>query len=113
MPSETLQAEAGKVLEWGKLLEYLASYAQSTIGVEYCRTMELEEDLAQAFDWYEKAALNGSGRVQYDLASMYQHGKYVPASRQKAIYWFEKARAAGLSRAQTNIDEILAGSGGV
>ena len=48
MPSETLQAEAGKVLEWGKLLEYLASYAQSTIGAEYCRTMELEEDLAQA-----------------------------------------------------------------
>lgn len=48
MPSGTLQAEAGKVLEWAKLLEYLASYAQSTIGAEHCRAMELEQNLAQA-----------------------------------------------------------------
>lgn len=48
MPSGTLQAEAGKVLEWAKLLEYLASYAQSTIGAEHCRAMELEQNLTQA-----------------------------------------------------------------
>lgn len=48
MPSESLQVEAGNVLEWGKLLEHLASYAQSTVGAERCRAMVLEQDVGQA-----------------------------------------------------------------
>ena len=48
MPSESLQVEAGNVLEWGKLLEHLASYAQSTVGAERCRAMGLEQDVEQA-----------------------------------------------------------------
>ena len=48
MQSEKLQFEAGKVLEWAKLLDLVAAYAQSTVGAERCRSMELERDLAQA-----------------------------------------------------------------
>ena len=48
MQSEQLQSEACKVLEWAKLLDLLACYAQSTVGAEQCRAMELERDLAQA-----------------------------------------------------------------
>ncbi|MBS0170258.1 MAG: endonuclease MutS2 [Nitrospira sp.] len=48
MQSESLQVEAAKVLEWGKLLEHLASYAQSTVGIEQCRAMVLEQDVEQA-----------------------------------------------------------------
>ena len=48
MQSEKLQVEAGKVLEWAKLLDLLASYAQSTVGAEQCRSLELERELAQA-----------------------------------------------------------------
>ncbi|MCC6967167.1 MAG: Smr/MutS family protein [Nitrospira sp.] len=48
MQSETLQSEACKVLEWGTLLALLASYAQSTVGAEQCRSMELERGVAQA-----------------------------------------------------------------
>ncbi len=48
MPSESLQIEAGNVLEWGTLLDHLASYAQSTVGAEGCRAMVLEQDVAQA-----------------------------------------------------------------
>ncbi len=48
MQSESLQVEAAKVLEWGKLLEHLASYAQSTVGAEQCRAMFLEQDVRQA-----------------------------------------------------------------
>ena len=48
MQSESLQVEAAKVLEWGKLLEHLASYAQSTVGAEQCRAMLLEQDVNQA-----------------------------------------------------------------
>lgn len=48
MPSESLQVEAGNVLEWGKLLDQLASHAQSTVGAERCRAMVLEQDVEQA-----------------------------------------------------------------
>lgn len=48
MQSERLQAEACKVLEWAKLLDLVATYAQSTVGAEQCRAMELERDLTQA-----------------------------------------------------------------
>ena len=48
MQSEQLQCEACKVLEWAKLLDFVAAYAQSTVGAEQCRSMELERDLGQA-----------------------------------------------------------------
>lgn len=48
MPSESLQVESGNILEWGKLLEHLASHAQSAVGAERCRTIALEQDVAQA-----------------------------------------------------------------
>jgi DNA mismatch repair protein MutS2 len=48
MQSEKLKSEAAKVLEWAKLLELLASYAQSTVGAEQCRSLELERTVAQA-----------------------------------------------------------------
>ena len=48
MQSEKLQSEACKVLEWAKLLDMVAAYAQSTAGAEQCRSMELEQDVAQA-----------------------------------------------------------------
>ena len=48
MQSDKLQREAAKVLEWGKLLEVLASCAQSTVGAEHCRSMRLEQDFTQA-----------------------------------------------------------------
>ena len=48
MQSDKLQREAAKVLEWGKLLEVLASFAQSAVGAEQCRSLRLEHDVAQA-----------------------------------------------------------------
>ncbi len=48
MQSEKLQSEACKVLEWAKLLDMVAAYAQSTAGAEQCRSMELEQGVAQA-----------------------------------------------------------------
>jgi DNA mismatch repair protein MutS2 len=48
MQSDRLQREAAKVLEWDKLLEILASFAQSVVGAEHCRSVRLERDVAQA-----------------------------------------------------------------
>ena len=48
MQSVTLQSESCNVLEWAKLLDYLASYAQSVVGAERCRSLVLETSLMQA-----------------------------------------------------------------
>ena len=48
MQSETLQSESCRVLEWATLLDSLASYAQSAIGTERCRSLVLETDLTEA-----------------------------------------------------------------
>ena len=48
MPSGELQREGAKVLEWDKLLAVLASFAQSAMGAEQCRSLGLEQDLTQA-----------------------------------------------------------------
>ncbi len=48
MQSESLQREAAKLLEWGKLLDLLASHAHSTVGMEHCRTLLLEQSLGEA-----------------------------------------------------------------
>ncbi len=48
MQSDKLQREAANVLEWAKLLDVLASYAQSTVGAAHCRSLRFEQDLAQA-----------------------------------------------------------------
>jgi DNA mismatch repair protein MutS2 len=48
MPSDELQREGAKVLEWDKLLAVLASFAQSAMGAEQCRSLGLEQDLTQA-----------------------------------------------------------------
>ncbi|MDR4479331.1 MAG: Smr/MutS family protein [Nitrospira sp.] len=48
MRSDSLQSEACNVLEWAKLLDLLASYAQSALGAERCRSLLLEDHLSQA-----------------------------------------------------------------
>ena len=48
MQSVTLQSESCNVLEWTKLLDSLASYAQSAVGAERCRSLVLETSLMQA-----------------------------------------------------------------
>jgi DNA mismatch repair protein MutS2 len=46
--SQTLSDHAMQVLEWPRLLEFLAQQAQSTIGVARCRSLPLSSDLADA-----------------------------------------------------------------
>ncbi len=66
-----------------------------------------KNDNIPAFRWYEKSALNGSPRGQFDLASCYQHGKFVAVDKEQAIYWYRQAQASGVARAARNLEELL------
>ena len=43
--TDTLSAKAAQVLEWQKVLEYVAQGAQSVLGAARCRAMGLDNDL--------------------------------------------------------------------
>jgi len=45
---DSLQLQAQRVLEWGRLLELLAGQARSAMGAERCRTLPLETELESA-----------------------------------------------------------------
>jgi DNA mismatch repair protein MutS2 len=46
LPSLRLQRQAATVLEWDRMLELVAAHARSSLGVERCRRLTLESDLA-------------------------------------------------------------------
>ena len=54
-----------------------------------------EEDKAQAFAWYEKAAKQGLSKSQFNLGVLYRDGLGVSQNMKSAKSWFEKAAAQG------------------
>ncbi|MBI5673527.1 MAG: endonuclease MutS2, partial [Nitrospirae bacterium] len=46
--NKTLSDHAMQVLEWARVLEFLAQHAQSAMGVAQCRSLALSNDLAEA-----------------------------------------------------------------
>ena len=73
------------------------------LGVMYGGGEGVRQDDAQAFRWFEKAALGGSGMAMYNLAMMYENGTGVPKSREKALTWYGKAASAGIQEANEKI----------
>ena len=50
--------------------------------------------------FFEKAAINGSSKAEFLLASLYDTGKGVNQNNKKALYWYEKAAINGNVNAQ-------------
>ncbi len=76
--------------------------SQFNLAVLYAK-LGLESDAAESFRWFEIAAKNGSPRAQYDLASIYHHGRGVDKDIEKAIFWYSQAAAQGLKRAEEHL----------
>jgi TPR repeat protein len=77
------QAEAGDAV------------AQYAVGKYYCAARNGTGDLAQAVNWFQKAAKQKDPRAQTALATCYLHGRGVEMDLPAAIGWFEKAKAQG------------------
>jgi TPR repeat protein len=71
------------------------------------------QDYSQAVDWYQKAALQGYVKAQYNLGGMYQRGEGVPLDNRQAVVWFRKAAEQGLANAQTNLGVAYSNGSGV
>ena len=60
-------------------------------------------DSAEAVKWYRKAAEQGYGQAQVNLASMYYEGQGVAKDLMEAYAWFNLAASKGDEVARKNL----------
>ena len=77
--------------------------AQFELGVKYFFGTDTRLDYSQAFIWFQKAAQQGHGTAQYNLAQCYEKELGVAQDYFLALYWYQKSAAQGDVDAMTNI----------
>ena len=79
--------------------------AQKTLGFYYeIGTQEVEQDLKEAFKWYQKAADQGLPEAQCSLGYMYHDGRGgVPKDYKEAVKLYRKAAEQGHYVGQLNL----------
>lgn len=65
------------------------------IGYMYYNGEGVEQDYAEAMEWFEKAAEQGSAEAMYAMGYMYHNGEGVEQDAEKAAEWGQKAMDAG------------------
>ena len=70
-----------------------AEYAQAAAAYQ-------KQDFATVIRLLQPLAEQGDATAQHNLAVLYQDGLGVPASAEKALYWYEKAAEQGQAEAQ-------------
>lgn len=100
-----------KVLE-GEEQAYIA-YAMYNIGDMYYYGQGVEQDYAQAMEWYEKSADMGNPTAMSNIAFMYANGEGVEQDYAKAVELFEKSADLGDRDAMNNLGYMYAYGQGV
>ena len=95
--------------EWLPLAELGDIEAQFNMGVIYDEGAGVQQDLAIAAKWYEKAAQQGFVDAQANLGMMYYHGQGVPCDHKKAAGWLQMAADQGDAEARDLIKKLSAG----
>ncbi|MFX8860198.1 tetratricopeptide repeat protein, partial [Acinetobacter baumannii] len=79
---------------------------QYNLGVMYANGQGVGQSDAKAFEWYLKAANNGSAMAQFNIGQHYLHGSNgLPKNRVQALNWLKKAANNGHAQAKL----VLAG----
>jgi len=61
----------------------------------------------EAFNWYEKAALQGHADAQFSLGLMYDKGHIgIPKNNERAYVWYKLSSEQGLEDAKKNFTSI-------
>ena len=86
----------------GKEQAYVAA-AMYSIGYMYDYRQGVEQDYAQAMEWYEKAAILGESNAMNNIGYLYMNGLGVEQDYTTALEWYMKAADLGNSTAMANI----------
>lgn len=100
--------------DWGKeTFTQMKSYAENGhaeaqyyLGIMYDDGKGVEQDSAQAAQWYRRAAENGMAAAQCNLAGMYETGDGVPTDYIQAKKWYRLAAEQGDKEAQRRLYEL-------
>ena len=92
--------------EWLPLAELGDAEAQYNLGVLYDEGAGVEQDLATAISWYQKAASQGFIDAQTNLGMMLYHGHGVERDYQAAARWFRQAADQGDEEARECLERI-------
>ncbi len=87
--------------------------AEYHLGLLYVQGKVLDQDLAAANMWWERAAEQGFVDAQYKLAHSYRVGRGVTVNPEKAFHWYMKAADQGDADAQSNVASCFATGYGV
>lgn len=60
-----------------------------------------------AAEYFRKAAEQGNGEAQYELAKLYFYSKLGPTARTNCIPWYLKSAAQGNVKAQSQLGEVM------
>ncbi|MGO9261096.1 MAG: tetratricopeptide repeat protein [Bryobacteraceae bacterium] len=82
-------------------------------GRRYAEGDGVQRDYIQAARYYRKAAAQGYGPAQYDLAWLLENGMGVKQDFQEAAVWYRKAAEQGDAEAQNNLGTLYATGQGV
>ena len=75
--------------------------------------MNFPKNERAAFDWYQRAAVNGHAAAQCNLAVMYTMGRGTSKNESAAIEWYRAASEQGNANAQFNLGIMLANGRGI
>lgn len=102
---------------WNKVLEgdeqlYIAD-AMRNIGNLYYFGQGVEQDYAQAKEWWEKAAELGDAAAMSNVGVLYEYGEGVEYDYTQAVEWYEKGAELGNDTAMRGIGLMYATGKGV
>ncbi|OGT73873.1 MAG: hypothetical protein A2W76_03975 [Gammaproteobacteria bacterium RIFCSPLOWO2_12_47_11] len=80
--------------------------AQLELGDSYYQGNKVDRDLAQAFLWYRRAALQNKIEAQYNLGNMYRMGEGTAQNDLEARNWYERAARQGHETARQNLEKL-------
>lgn len=87
--------------------------AEYEVGARYARGLGVTQDLAQAADWFQRAASTGYAPAQYRLATHFERGAGVQKDVERAKIWYRRAAEAGNVKAMHNYAVLHTGREGI
>lgn len=82
--------------------------AQFYVGLMFDSGLGVDQDVSEAFDWYQAAAERGHSSAQHNLAVAYANGEGVELNSREAIVWWKRAANQGNADAQYNLGIVYA-----
>jgi TPR repeat protein len=77
--------------------------AMGAMGYFYASSVEVQQDLSKAAEWFRRGAEAGSVKAQFNYGTALLKGSGVKTNEAAGVDWIKKAAAAGLPEAQSRM----------